>query len=121
MSATITRMCGWDYIFDKDMGYHKSVNVREITGKYLFFSFDKKLLIDVAKREIDNNGFNVGKISIAAIDDSYVLCLYWEGPDRKYELANKYKAVSNLAYRYWKSNEDTHNGKYSVKLKENKK
>jgi hypothetical protein len=88
----------------------------EITGKYLFFSENKDLLIKVVIEELENGGFHLAKTNF---DDEglyageYVLCLYYKNDECKHELATKYRNKTGLRYRYWKSDEDTRQGKYS--------
>ena len=88
----------------------------EITGKYLFISMDRKLLIEIAVEELENGGFHEAKTHMAEVtppSGEYVLCLYYKDNSHRYELATKYQGWSNLKYRYWKSNADTRAGKYS--------
>ena len=88
----------------------------EITGKYLFFSNDDFRLYNIAIDEINSNGFYEAKVNsyLLGHNSEYVLCLYYTDDSRKYELARKYKPLeTSVKYRYWKSNEDTLNGKYS--------
>ena len=86
----------------------------ERMGQYLFFHTDPKVLENVAMEEIENNRFDVAKIS-AELDKfpNYVLCLFYQNDSRKDELAEKYQGKNGIEYRYWKSYEDTRNGKYS--------
>jgi hypothetical protein len=88
----------------------------EITGKYLFFSNNRDVLVEIATYEIENGGFHQAKTTMAGIDPisgEYVLCLYYKDASRKYELAEKYRGRSELKYRYWKSDIATLAGKYS--------
>jgi hypothetical protein len=88
----------------------------ETTGKYLFFSRNRNILIEIAVEELENGGFHQAKTHIAEItppSGEYVLCLYFKDESRKYELAKKYRNRIELKYRYWKSDEDTLAGKYS--------
>jgi len=87
----------------------------EITGKYLFFHPDPKILTKIAKDEIISGGFHLAKISkeLAGNNHNHVLCLYYKDDSRKNELATKYQDKNDIQYRYWKSDEDTRNGKYS--------
>jgi hypothetical protein len=87
----------------------------KITGKYLFFSSDRDLLKKIAIDEIENNGFHVAKINMTGkkIGEEYVLCLYFKDDSRKNEIAEKYKNMKGIKYRYWKSDIDTLSGKYS--------
>lgn len=87
----------------------------EITGKYLFFSANRDLLIQIALEELGKGGFHHAKTHMVGVKPSgeYVLCLYYKDDSRKHELAAKYKGRSDLKYRYWKSDQDTYQGKYS--------
>jgi hypothetical protein len=84
-----------------------------ITGKYLFFSSDRKKLLAVARDEIEHNEFRLAKVSKKAIGGEHVLCLYYSDDSRKNELAERYRNLPELKYRYWKSDADTMAGKYS--------
>ena len=83
-------------------------------GQYLFFNTDSKELEKIAIEEIENNGFDVAKISseLGKFPD-YVLCLFYQNDARKDELAEKYQGKNGTQYRYWKSYEYTLTGKYS--------
>ena len=88
----------------------------EITGKYLFFSGNRDLLIEIAINELENNGFHFAKTPMSGITPAsgeYVLCLYYKDDSRKHELAKKYRGRNDLKYRYWKSDSDTLAVKYS--------
>jgi hypothetical protein len=88
----------------------------EITGKYLFFSGNRDLLIEIAINELENNGFHFAKTPMSGITPAsgeYVLCLYYKDDSRKHELAKKYRGRNDLKYRYWKSDSDTLARKYS--------
>jgi hypothetical protein len=88
----------------------------EITGKYLFFSHDRDILVEIAVDELENGGFHQAKIHLAEItppSGEYVLCLYFKDASRKYELANKYRNQAKVKYRFWESDADTLAGKYS--------
>jgi len=91
-----------------------------ITGKYLFFHKNPKILAKVAKEEIIHNKFDVAKINNKLLGTSteYVLCLYYTDDSRKNELAKKYQEKNDIHYRYWKSDEDTRKGKYSKEFLE---
>jgi hypothetical protein len=87
-----------------------------ITGKYLFFSSNRELLIEIATDELENGGFHHAKTpmkSVTPLSGEYVLCLYYKDDRRKHELAEKYRDKGGLKYRYWKSDNATLAGKYS--------
>lgn len=87
----------------------------EITGKYLFFSADRDLLVKIAIEELESGAFYHAKIPVAGknISQEYVLCLYYKDDSKKHELARKYRNQESLRYRYWKSNKATLKGEYS--------
>jgi hypothetical protein len=84
-------------------------------GKYLFFSKDQDALIQLAKDEINEHDFEVAKVSTTNRTGDYVLCLYWGDDSRKVELMRRTVNMPDIKYRWWKSNEDTREGKYSQK------
>ena len=102
----------WEYYGDYPDGI--------ITGKFLFFSEDRDVLIDILHAEVDIHGFLVGKVSKdqnnGRVGD-HVLCLYSTSNQRGHELSERYKALESVKYRWWKSNADTAAGKYSDKFK----
>jgi len=87
----------------------------EITGKYLFFSADRDLLVNIATAELRSGAFHEAKIPMAGhnLSPEYVLCLYYQDDSLKHELAAKYRAVPGLKYRYWKGDDATLDGQYS--------
>jgi hypothetical protein len=88
----------------------------EITGKYLFFSLNRELLVQIAIEELENGGFHLAKTRIAGVappTGDFVLCLYYKDDSRKHELADKYRNRSDVKYRYWKNDSETLAGKYS--------
>jgi len=87
----------------------------EISGKYLFFSTEREALVKIAVGALECGGFHHAKIQMEGKTHSpdYVLCLYYKDDSRKHELARRYCNQQNVRYRYWKSDEDTHRGKYS--------
>lgn len=105
--SKIDQKGGWEYF------HHIEKPPYMITGKYLFFSYNRDLLIDIAVAELDSGSFHYAKIDLPRPDKEYVLCLYYQDDSRKYELARKYKNRPQIKYRYWKSNEETRLGKYS--------
>ena len=87
----------------------------EITGKYLFFSTDRDLLVSIAIEELQSGEFHRAKIQMEGkkMAEEYVLCLYYRDDNKKHELAAKYRGRAGLNYRYWKSDESTRRGEYS--------
>jgi len=104
----------WHYYFNTSKTWPK------ITGKYLFFSESKAELEKIAIHELETGGFYRAKINTDRHKKGkdYVLCLYYEDGSRKYELAEKYKSNTKVKYRYWKSDADTIEGKYSEQFLE---
>ncbi len=114
LSTNVISSCDgyWEWFERSDM----PVIPYEITGKYLFFSLNRELLIEIAINELANNGFHQAKTpmsGITPVSGEYVLCLYYKNDSRKHELAEKYRGWSESKYRYWKSDSDTIAGKYS--------
>lgn len=99
----------WTWIVDPDYEPIK------ITGKYLFFSPDRDRLIEIARQEIRSNGFHAAKVPNEGknVGPDYVLCLYDEDSGRQHELADRYRNVEGVQYRYWKSDRNTRDGRYS--------
>ena len=125
MEVHIIILGNWKYYVSEQyrpyfMSTTKSEPVKSITGKYLFFHPDAKILANIATKEIKNNGFHVAKINrkILGSGKDHVLCLYYHDDSRKYELAKKYQDKNGIHYRYWKSDEDTRKGKYSTQFLE---
>jgi hypothetical protein len=87
----------------------------KITGKYLFFSLYRQALIDIAEIEIGFYDFDLAKINTELLHpgSDWVLCIYWKDNRRKFELATRYRFMSDVNYRYWKSDERTKKGIYS--------
>jgi hypothetical protein len=114
LSTNIVSGCDgyWEWLDRSD----SPTPLYEITGKYLFFSPNRGLLIDIAIEELENGGFHYAKTNMIGVDSptgEYVLCLYYKDVSRKHELAKKYRDRSELKYRYWKSDRETLAGKYS--------
>lgn len=86
-----------------------------ITGKYLFFSTDRELLVQIAIDELQSGALHLAKTQEEgrSLTREYVLCLYDIDDSRKHELAAKYRGGPRLKYRYWKSDEATRRGQYS--------
>lgn len=86
-----------------------------ITGKYLFFSADREVVVRIALDELTTGGFHEAKVPMEGkkLSAEYVLCLYYSDDSRKRELAEKYRNHRNLSYRYWKSDDATLAGQYS--------
>lgn len=87
----------------------------DIVGKYLFFSENKDRLIEIARNEILNHGFHRAKVNAQMLGNNreHVLCLYYRDDSRKDELAERAKSEYQVKFRYWKSDADTRDGKYS--------
>ena len=118
------QMGSWIYFMNEKYRKLKFVKIKKdstntpdefgITGKYLFFHTNLDVLEKIARDEIENNGFDVAKISAELGNHKdYVLCLYSQNDSRKDELAKKHQEKNGIRYRYWKSDEDTLKEKYS--------
>jgi hypothetical protein len=107
----INRECsdGWEFFFGSEKPPY------QITGKYMFFSPDRELLVRIALDELESGAFHEAKVPMEGYDlgGEYVLCLYYADDSRKHELAEKYGDWANLKYRYWKTDEATLDGRYS--------
>jgi len=124
------QMGSWIYFMNEKYRKLKFVKIKKdstntpdefgITGKYLFFHTNLDVLEKIARDEIENNGFDVAKISAElGKQPEHVLCLYYKNDSRKDELAEKYAGKNGIKYRYWKSDEDTLKGKYSKQYLDN--
>ena len=111
---TKKKVGGWIYY----LNLSKKNQKQNIYGKYLFFSEDKDLLDRVAIEELSKNNFYLAKLIVedAKISDDFVLCIYYKDDSRKKELYEKYKNKEGIKYRWWKSDKDTVEGKYSKKF-----
>ena len=91
-----------------------NVSDSEITGKYLFFSKDRKALLGLAKLLLARYKLRQAKTQNPwkRISEDYVLCVYDREPRLKLEL-RKYADEIHIRYRYWKSDAETKGGKYS--------
>ena len=110
-SSPVQRFCRGDwewFLTTEDPPY-------EVTGKYLFFSTDRDLLIRIAIEELASGQFHQAKIPVVGmnVSEEYVLCLYYLDDSKKRALAAKYRDQEGLAYRYWKSDATTLSGAYS--------
>lgn len=92
----------------------------EITGKYLFFSDDKRALISLAKKLLEDYKLSTAKvnneITKANKGFGHVLCVYDSSPRYKTEF-KQFADFKKIYYRYWKSDEDTIKGVYSDEFK----
>jgi len=104
---------GWIWLVNKRIKNYESES-KAITGKYLFFSPDKKKLIKLAKTILITFNLYVAKVPLSdkPVGNDFCLCVYDKEPRFKNEMKS-YADEINIKYRYWKSNEDTRNGKYS--------
>ncbi|MBI4728739.1 MAG: DEAD/DEAH box helicase family protein [Acidobacteria bacterium] len=112
-------MAGEDCQIEFD-GYWLHLSARgrppyELMGKYLFFSEDKGRLIEIARNEILHHGFHRAKVNAELLGRNleHVLCLYYHDDSRKDELADRNHSDYQVKFRYWKSDADTRDGKYS--------
>ena len=109
---------GWNYFMSEK--FQKNARDLGLSGKYLFFHTNPEVLEKIAIDEIENNGFDVAKISAElGKQPDYVLCLYSQNDSRKDELAEKYQGKNGIEYKYWKSEEDTRKRKYSKQYLDN--
>jgi hypothetical protein len=74
----------------------------EITGKYLFFSVTRDMLVNIALEELRTGVFHAAKTHMANVEPpsgEYVLCLYYKDDSLKHKLAAKYRGRPGLKYR----------------------
>ena len=105
-------LSGW-YMVEKE----STVNKYRIKGKYLFYSTDFEKLIEIAKIEIKEYGFEVAKVILPKykIMDEYVMCLYDVEEKKEKEMIERFKsyqASDGVRYWRWKSDEETRRGEY---------
>ncbi len=90
--------------------YHGSL------GKYQFFSDDRNKLVEIAKKVLLEFCLFNAKISKTKKETNkcfgYGLFVYDYQPRYKYEM-KRYADEISVNYRYWKSDADTLQGKYS--------
>ena len=109
---------GWNYFMTRK--FLKNPKALGLSGEYLFFHTNPDVLEKIARDEIENNGFDVAKISAELGKfPNYVLCLFYQNDSRKDELAENYQGKNGIEYKYWKSEEDTQKGKYSKQYLDN--
>ncbi len=75
------------------------------SGKYLFFSSDKKALMDLGKQILEELNLYLAKVPLANDQEIFVLCVYDVVPRYKYVL-RRYDG-DKIKYRWWKSNRRT--------------
>jgi hypothetical protein len=114
---------GWTYIINPSAIENKEEIHKQIAlpnhgtiGKYLFFSDNKKELIDLAKRILERAELYDAKVPMSDVPNNskgfgFVLCVY-DYKNRFSDGMDMY-ADSTISYRYWKSDNDTIKGKYS--------
>jgi len=103
---------GWTWIKNNE------ISQEGITGKYLFFSNNRKKLLELAKKILSEKGLPLAKVNIKDKKNDFVLCVYDKFPKLKNEL-KEYADFKIIHYRYWKSNKDTLKGKYSKEFLNN--
>ena len=62
-----------------------------------------------------SHGFHHAKVNEILLEGQteHVLCLYYKDNSRKDEIAERNREEYGVKYRYWKTDADTHAGKYS--------
>ena len=123
---------GFLHIYNNDANQHEkklSLQMVELNhgtlGKYLFYSDSKHKLVLLAKTilyEYNLSHAKVGKSNLLKPDKGFgfVLCIYDYQPKFKKDLL-KFADQKEILYRYWKSDKDTLEGKYSKKYNKSKK
>lgn len=68
-----------------------------------------------------SHSFRQAKVNESTIDRNkeHVLCIYYKDDSRSDELATRNEQEYEVKFRYWKSDEDTHKGKYSTEFLDN--
>lgn len=109
----------WIWLLNKKVENFDETNKR-ITGKYLFFSKNKKKLIKLAEVILEKFKLIKAKVpsSSKPIGDEFALCIYDIEPRFKLELRD-YADEKEIKYRYWKSDEDTLKGRSSERFLNN--
>lgn len=102
----------WTWIKNKK----SAVKQTEITGKYLFFSNDRQLLLDICPHIILEHDLPKAKVSVIPNNNGHLLfvaCFYDSGS----KLSQKMNDFASLGvvYKGYKSNEDTEKGIYKYK------
>lgn len=109
---------GWAWIENNTLQQDSN----SITGKYLFFSDSKDLLIDLAKKVLDEYDLLKAKVPSSDIPNNskgfgFVLCIY--DTNNKYCDELKKLETNDISFRYWKSDNTTRAGKYSKQYMNN--
>lgn len=119
---------GWIHLMNESAIKNKKDILKELKkekhgtiGKYLFFSDDRDLLVTFAKKILKKYLINHAKISLLSNNKEdgfdFVLCIYDSSP----KLKNILKSTNpKIKYRYWKSDKDTLENKYSKEFLSNK-
>jgi len=120
---------GWLYLinsFAKDNKRDIDLELKKpkhgMIGKYMFFSDDKALLITIAKEILLKYKLYYAKVPLTDTPNpspgfGFVLCIYDVSPRFKHDL-KKFADEKTIRYRYWKSDSDTLDGKYSKEFRE---
>jgi hypothetical protein len=72
-------------------------------GKYLFFSPNRGLLINIAQQEISKHNFTCATVLLDpdVKTGEYILCIYDSGDQRERELAMRYANKEGIRYIGW--------------------
>ncbi len=102
----------WIYLLNES----SAISKKEIIGKYLFFSDNKKELINLAKSILKKYNLPSAKVPLSNVRTKskgfgFVLCVYSNNNNLKSELI-QFK-TNTISYRHFKTDEDTRNGVYS--------
>jgi hypothetical protein len=89
---------GWEHL-SSGLPYY-------LTGKYLFFSEDPKLLVHLAEQEVLEHAMPLATIPLKPSGKSYVLCLFDVDNSRLHEVEERfnedYEEGGHVFYRGWK-------------------
>jgi len=109
---------GYEGLFIKPLD---ETELKAIKGKHLFFSTERKKLIELAKDFLEKEISKFIKISTqdGNIGKDYVLCVYTRDNSLRDFLIKEFEKIKEVKYKGWKADKDTEKGKYSLQFQEN--
>lgn len=108
----------WMYLINPEAGDNKHEIAREsekenhgTIGKYLFFSDDKRKLMDLGKKIMSKYKLYIAKVPLTKLPKpvsgkGFVICLYDISPKLVQEL-EQYADNEKIIYGHWKTDADT--------------
>jgi DNA helicase-2/ATP-dependent DNA helicase PcrA len=111
---------GFEWLFAKPLD---ETELKAIQGKHLFFSAERKKLVELAKDFLKKEISKFTKVSTidGNIGKDYVLCVYTIDNSLKDSLIREFEKDKEIECKGWKADSDTEKGKYSLQFKENVK